>query len=288
RYPFDSHEVCCQKTSLSFVDSVWEIFGPLLQAIPLVIIPDHVVKDAAGMVSILATHRVTRLVLVPSLLETLLKTEADLHERLSRLNLWVSSGEALSVELSRQFKRKLPRSRLLNLYGSSEVSADVTAYEVGQEESESKALAIGYPISNTQIYLLDREMELAPIGVCGEIYIGGTGLARGYLNRAEMTAERFVANPNGEPGTRIYRTGDLARWRAEGNLEFVGRADQQVKIRGFRIEPGEVEAVLARHPAVARAAVVAREGAGGPKRLVGFVVGRSGPSAEPAQVRRPL
>jgi len=271
-YPFESEEVCCQKTALSFVDSVWEIFGPLLRGIRTVIIPDMVVKDPQQLLQTLGAHAITRIVLVPSLLRVLLDTTADLQSHLPGLKYWVSSGEALSLELASRFLHSMPHSVLINLYGSSEVAADATCYDTRSYQSLT-CIPIGRPIANTQIYLLDRYMQLVPIGVPGEFHVGGDGLARGYFNRPELTAVRFVPNPfTSEPGVLLYKTGDWARYLPDGNIEYLGRLDHQVKIRGFRIELGEIDAVLSRFTTVREAVVVAREDVPGDKRLVAYVV----------------
>jgi amino acid adenylation domain-containing protein len=304
RYPFAAGEVCCQKTNLGFVDAVWEIFGPLLAGVRSVILPPEVVRDPEELLQSLARHGVTRMVLVPSLLRALLDHAPQLEERVPRLQLWSCSGEALSGELAERFRQGFPGARLLNIYGASEVAADVTWHEVGEREAGEKeaagkkeagkkeeagkreggekakdrsgTVAIGKPIRNTQIYVLDGHGNVVPVGVRGEIYVGGAGLALGYWNRAELTAERFVENGIApEKSKRLYRTGDLGRWRGDGELEYLGRVDGEVKLRGMRIDLGEIETVLMAHAGVRAAAVERveeREEEGGEARLVAYVV----------------
>lgn len=255
-YPFGPREKVCQKTSLSFVDSVWEIFGALLQGVPVVSVSDAIGKDPRLLVDQLAEHRVTRLVLVPSLLNELLARCRNLARRLQRLKYCFCSGETLSKELAARFRKALPVCRLINLYGSSEVAGDVAGYECSDDAGDSP-IPIGRPIANTQIYLLDDYLQPVPIGARGELYVGGDNLARGYLHRPELTAEKFIANPfRGGSDSRLYRSGDVARYRADGNIEFLGRSDQQVKIGGCRVELGEVEAALSIHPAVRECVVI--------------------------------
>src|SRR6185503_9622935 len=181
-------------------------------------------------------------------------------------------------------------ARLVDLYGPTETTIWSAAIALGREDRRDDGASppIGRPIWNTRVYVLDGGLEAVPVGVVGELYIAGLGLARGYLRRAGLTAERFVADPYGElhgaSGSRMYRTGDLARWRADGVLEFLGRADAQVKIRGHRIEPGEIEAVLLRQAGVSQAVVVARDDGAGGRRLIGYVVaGKSAGDAENSQ-----
>ena len=188
--------------------------------------------------------------MVPSLLKAFLDDSANLAVKLPRLKLWTSSGEALSTELAERFRKSHPKAVLLNLYGSAEVAADATCFEYDGRTS-GKTVAIGRPISNSTVYLLDAQHQPVPVGVIGELYVGGDGLARGYWRRPELTAEKFVVNPfNTDPGSRLFRTGDLARYRADGNLEYLGRADNQIKIAGQRVEPGEIEAALRSHPRI--------------------------------------
>jgi amino acid adenylation domain-containing protein len=255
-YPFEPGEKVAQKTSLSFVDSIWEMFGALLRGVPTVVVPEAAGKDPAKLARWLERRGVTRLVVVPSLLHELID-RVDSARSLRALRCCFSSGEALSTALAARFRAVLPSCRLINLYGSSEVAGDVAYYEVDGSE-RALSIPIGRPIANSRIYLLDDALEPVPIGARGEIYVGGDNLARGYLD-PRPSAEKFVADPFSQAaGARLYRTGDFGRHRADGNIEFLGRRDRQVKIRGVRVEPGEVEAALAAHPAVQQCLVTAQ------------------------------
>jgi amino acid adenylation domain-containing protein len=289
RYPFQAGEVCCQKTNVGFVDSVWEIFGPLLAGVPSVILPQEAVLDPEELLQILAEQRVTRIVLVPSLLRALLEHAPNLEERLPELKLWSCSGEVLTWELARRFRKGYPGAKLLNIYGSSEVAADVTWHEVREEEEDAQgtvSVPIGRPISNAQVYVLDRNLNAVPVGVRGEIYVGGDGLALGYWQQPEMTGERFVPNPIApERSERLYRTGDLGRWRSAGEIEYLGRMDGEVKVRGMRIDLGEIETVLASHRWVEEA-VVELSGEGAEQRLVAYVVAGEEGTPSARELRR--
>jgi len=287
-YPFEGDDVCCQKTSLSFVDSIWEIFGPLLQGVKTVIVPDAVLKDPPRFVSFVAAHRVTRIVLVPSLLRAILDTSTALAQKLPRLKYWSTSGEALTVEVARRFVACMPRAVLLNLYGSSEAAADSTCWHLEDPEALN-CVPIGRPIANTKVYILDGTLQPVPVGVVGELYIGGDGLARGYWNQPEMTAEKFIRNPfDNAPNSRLYKTGDLARYLPDGNIEYSGRADHQVKIRGFRVELKEIESVLAECANVNQGIVVAQDDRAGSNQLVAYVVPVETPKPNQRELRAQL
>ncbi|HEX8274264.1 MAG TPA: non-ribosomal peptide synthase/polyketide synthase [Longimicrobiaceae bacterium] len=285
-YPFAADEVCVQKTSLAFVDSVWEVFGPLLAGVPSVLVPDEDARDPRALAAALSRHGVTRVVLVPSLLRALLDSDVDLRETCPRLRLVVTSGEALPAGLARRFAEAVPGATLLNLYGSSEVAADSTHHALRAADAAGERVPIGQPIWNTRVYVVDAALEPVPTGAAGELYVAGDGLARGYMGNAAATAERFLPEPfGGADGARMYRTGDRARWTAAGELEYLGRADAQVKVRGFRVELGEVEAALRAHPAVREAVAVVREDAAGDGRIAAYVVADVGEAVAPAELR---
>jgi amino acid adenylation domain-containing protein len=270
-YPFEVGDVSCQKTSSNFVDSIWELLGPLLCGIPSVIVSDQVIKDPFALVKVLADNRVTRLWVVPSFLRLLLDTFPNLQHLVPRLKFWVSSGEPLPVELWQLFSKIMPESTIYNLYGTSEVW-DVTWYDTRSAGQALPRVPIGRPISNMEAYVLDERLQLCPIGVPGELYVGGVGLARGYINQSDLTADNFIPHPfSAKTGARLYRTGDLARYNDDGNLEHLGRVDHQLKIRGLRVELQEVESTLRQHCGVREAAVVAHDDTRGEPALVAYV-----------------
>ncbi|HXD33564.1 MAG TPA: amino acid adenylation domain-containing protein [Pyrinomonadaceae bacterium] len=249
-YPFTTDDVGSQKTTLGFADSIWEIFGALLKGVPLVIIPDEAVKDPHLLIKTLSANKVTRIVLVPSLLQVILEQKQDLASKLPALKYWTCSGERLPLDLARLFAQRLPDAVLINLYGSTEIGADATCFEV-KHPTDQGNIPIGRPIANTEAYVLGRYLEPVPVGVHGELYIAGAGVARSYHNQGDLTAERFIpCHFNTPSGKRMFKTGDVVRYRGDGQIEFIGRRDLQVKLRGFRIELGEIEAVLKSHPQV--------------------------------------
>ena len=275
-YPWAAGDVAAFKTSPGFVDSAWEMLGPLAWGVPLVILADEEVKDPARLIAALAAQGVTRLILAPAFLRSLLETVPNLPERLPALRLWIVSGEALDAPLCALFEARLPSRVLLNLYGSSETAAVVSAYEVPPSRSlPALGVPIGRPIANTQLYVLDANGQPALPGVPGEIYAGGVGVALGYHARPDLTAERFVPDPFSPASEApLYRTGDLGRTLPDGNLLYLGRRDRQVKVRGMRVELDEVSAALMRQPRVSAAVVTARPGPGGQAQLVGYLVAR--------------
>jgi amino acid adenylation domain-containing protein/FkbH-like protein/non-ribosomal peptide synthase protein (TIGR01720 family) len=277
-YQLNSTDRVLQKTPFSFDVSVWEFFWPLLTGARLVVAKPEGHKDSAYLVNLIAQQQITTLHFVPSMLRAFLE-ESEL-ENCNCLRQVICSGEALPFELQERFFDRL-NAKLHNLYGPTEAAIDVTAWTC-QRESKRALVPIGRPIANTQIYLLDAHLQPVPIGVPGELYIGGVGLARGYHRRPELTAERFISNPffnsselNSKlkiQNSKLYKTGDLARYLPDGNIEFLGRLDDQVKIRGFRIELGEISAVLSQHPQVRTCLVLARSDEPGQKRLVAYLV----------------
>ncbi|WP_164013943.1 non-ribosomal peptide synthetase [Pyxidicoccus trucidator] len=278
-----SEDRVLQKTPLSFDASVWECWASLLVGAPLVIAPPEAHRDPVALAECVVRERVTVLQVVPSMLRMLLEEPALL--RASHLRYLFCGGEALPARLTSRLQALLPGVRLVNLYGPTETTIDATfAWASGEEQGPT--VPIGRPVANTQVYVLDGAGQLAPVGVPGELYIGGVQVARGYLGRPALTAERFVPDSFGpRPGARLYRTGDLARWRRDGTLEYLGRTDFQVKLRGQRIELGEVEAALAAHPSVREAVVMVREDGAEGQRLVAYVTAAGGVTLEASALR---
>ncbi len=271
-------DVVAQTASQCFDISVWQFLAALLVGGRVLILPDGVTHDPARFLDRAESERITVIETVPSLLRMLLE-EAERRgtagrPALARLRWLIPTGEALPADLCRRWLGLYPAIPMLNAYGPTECSDDVTHQPIRHAPgAESASVPIGRPVANLRLYALDREYEPVPAGVPGELFVGGVGVGRGYCFDAERTAEAFVPDPFAErAGARLYRTGDLGCRRPDGAIDFLGRVDQQVKVRGFRVEPGEIEAVLRAHPAVAEAAVVAWEEPPGSTRLVAYVV----------------
>jgi amino acid adenylation domain-containing protein len=288
-FAFGPDDVWTLFHSIAFDFSVWELWGALAFGGRLVVVPGETARSPEAFYELLRRERVTVLSQTPSAFRQLLWAEESALARgeamVADLRLVVFGGEALDpASLSPWFERHgEERPLLVNMYGITETTVHTTWRRLRRSDLAQPGSAIGRPLSDLSLHLLDGGGRPVPIGVPGEIHVGGAGVARGYLARPALTAERFVPDPfvDGVGGQRLYRSGDLARWRRDGDLEYLGRIDRQVKVRGFRIELGEIEAALAEHPGVRAAAVVAREDRPGDVRLVGYVSPAAGPDPSP-------
>ncbi len=267
---FGPDEVFLQFAPLAFDASTFEIWGSLLNGAQLVLMPSGM-TSLAEFGRALTQHRVTTLWLTAGLFQQMVDEQL---EALTSLRQLLAGGDVLSPAHVKKFVDAVPACRLINGYGPTENTTFTCCYAIDAAVEINGSVPIGRPIAGTQVFILDENLQLSPPGFIGELYAGGDGLARGYHGRASLTAERFIPHPfSAEPGARLYSTGDLARYLANGNIEFIGRADEQVKVRGYRIELGEIETALARAPGVQQVAVVVRDYDDGDKRLVAYVVG---------------
>ncbi|HEY2739842.1 MAG TPA: amino acid adenylation domain-containing protein, partial [Thermoanaerobaculia bacterium] len=290
-YGLTAEDRVLQKTPFGFDVSVWEFFWPLLTGARLVFARPEEHKDPHYLADLIAREKITTVHFVPSMLDVFLEALPETGA-LPALRRVVASGEALPPQLVRRFFARLPHVELHNLYGPTEASVDVSFWPCVPEPPRS-LVPIGRPIANHRLHVVERSLAPQPIGIPGELLLGGPGLARGYLDRPELTAAAFIPDPfsglsDGEPGGRLYRTGDLVRQLADGTVQFLGRIDHQVKIRGFRIELGEIEAALARLPGVREAVVLAREDETGDKRLVAYVAASVDPAPAAEDLRTAL
>ncbi|MEU8977229.1 amino acid adenylation domain-containing protein [Streptomyces sp. NPDC048309] len=289
-FGFDAHDVWPLFHSYAFDMSVWELWGALLYGGRLVVVPHDVARSPEDLLRLLADEQVTVLNQTPSGFRGLVALAADGHPLIDELALRVVTfgGERLDMPALRPWvaRRGLDRTALINLYGITETTVHTTHHPVTDADLTAEhGNDVGVPLSDLQVQLLGPQGELVPIGVPGEIHVGGPGVARMYLGRPRLTAERFVPDPYGPPGSRLYRSGDLARRRPDGGLDYLGRIDHQVKIRGHRIELGEIKAALTAHPLVRDAVVVAREDTPGDKRLVAYVVLAGQAVVAPSELR---
>ena len=281
-YPYAAGEIACARTALGFVDSVAEIFAPLAFGVPLVVVSREARQDLELMIADLAAARVTRIVLVPSLLSTLFEVSPDLGDRLPLLRYCFVSGEPVPTPLAMLFKRVMPGRKLVNLYGSTEVAGDATYFDFDHLPAGAARSPIGRPIRGVQVRIVDETLAEVRDGEVGEICISGQCLARGYLGLPELTRARFNANRSADGGV-LFRTGDLGRRLASGDVECIGRSDRQVKIRGMRVDLGEIEAILGLFPGIRRTVAIAEEDGHERRTLVAFYTADR--ALEPAELR---
>ncbi|MCX7568806.1 amino acid adenylation domain-containing protein [Tumebacillus sp. DT12] len=279
---FASDDVYLQFSPISFDAATFEIWGSLLNGGRLAIFPPQQLT-AEELVRQLTLHRVTTIFCTTTLFNQLVEHHLDGLHTLRHLLI---GGEAMSAAPVKKARQALPNCRIANAYGPTESTTFASIQTVPEPEQIGTSVPIGHPIANTQLYILDGRLQPVPVGVPGELYIGGDGLATGYLNRPELTAERFIENPFPDtPGTRLYKTGDLVRRLPDGAVDYLGRLDHQVKIRGFRIELGEIESALEAHPSLAASAVLCREDQPGDKRIVAYYVPAAGQQASGGLLR---
>jgi amino acid adenylation domain-containing protein/non-ribosomal peptide synthase protein (TIGR01720 family) len=272
-FDFSSADVWTMFHSYCFDFSVWEMYGALLFGGKLIIIPSIIAKDPEAYIDVLNKQGVTVLNQTPSSFYTIIKQDLEKEGSDLHLRYVIFGGDALSPEKLKGWRNKYPETKLINMYGITETTVHVTYKEITEEDIERKISNIGKPIPTLSCYILDRNKNLLPVGVSGEIYVSGDGLARGYLNKPELTSEKFISNPFKE-GERMYKTGDLGRWLPDGNIEFAGRKDDQVKIRGYRIELGEIENAIQSHSDIDSTIVIARSNKAAEKELIAYAVSK--------------
>ena len=285
-YGLGEDDCILQNISVTFDPSIWQIFGALLSGARLLPVPPGAHQDFAGLARTVARQGVTITDLAPPMLEAFLEQQG--LEECQRLRLLFAGGQALPARLAERFRRQFPEAALQNIYGPTEAAIDAATWTCGPLPEEA-TVPIGRPAAAKRLFVLGAGLDPVPVGVPGELFIGGVGLARGYLGQPALTAERFLPDAwTGEPGARVYRTGDLVRFLPDGLLEFLGRMDRQVKVRGFRVELGEIEAALARCAGVRETVVLVREDAPGQPRIVGYVAPDPGEELDAGRLRAQL
>lgn len=274
QYPFQESDVCCQKASIAYVDSIWELFFPLLHGINYVFIPDEVLLQPINLIDFLIQHKITRFDCPPSLLKVILSTLETTQKKLPLLQLWVVSGEEVLPEIVEMFYKIFPFAILLNRYGSTEATSYMW-YNLKDWDGSTKHIPIGRPIDNATVYVLDYNLEIVPPGAIGELCVSGICLAKGYLSRPDLESKVFVSNRYNQSGMygfeRMYKTGDLVRQLPSGHYEYIGRVDHRIKFRGHTIEPFEIEDHLRAYPGVQDALVVLKEFEGQPD-LIAYLI----------------